>query len=78
MPRLSDRDCSLLASAYELRKRQVQDDALFVLLWNGSEDDLLTFMQARHDWSAASEYAPYYVADLRRAIQPLSSNGIAH
>ena len=72
MAALSDRDAAVLASAYEVRQAQVQDDAAYVLQWRGSEQSLHSYLQERHGWTAASEYAPYYVADLRQVLQPFS------
>jgi hypothetical protein len=75
MAALSDTDASVLASAYELRQAQVQDDAACLLQWRGSEASLQAYLQEQHGWTAASEYAPYYVADLRLALQLFSRNG---
>ena len=77
MPLLSDRDSSVLASAYELGPSQVQADAVHLQQWTGSEADLLVSMQGRHGWTAASECAPYYVAGLRQTLQHTSRNGSA-
>ena len=39
--------------------------------WRDSETGLLNYLQERHGWTAASEYAAYYAADVRQALQPL-------
>ena len=77
---LSQRATSVLASAYELGRWQVEDDALYLQQWTGSEAELVSSIQRRHGWTAASEYAPYYVADLRQALQlrSFSNNGVSH
>ena len=75
MAALSDTDASVLASAYELRQAQVQDDAACLLQWRGSEASLQAYLQEQHGWTAASEYAPYSEADLRQALQPFSRHG---
>jgi hypothetical protein len=63
---LSSRAVAILASAYELDERLVEEDARIVLNWTRTDDDLLTWLQERHGWSVASQYAPYYLADLRQ------------
>jgi hypothetical protein len=75
MQRLSSAAASILASAYELWSQQVQDDAQSVQVWIGSEPDLLTFLREQHSWSMASEYAPHYLDDLRKALHSSASNG---
>ena len=74
MAALSDTDAAVLASAYELRQAQVQDDAAYVLRWRGSGERLHSYLRERHGWTAASEYAPYSAADLRQVLQPFSRN----
>jgi hypothetical protein len=78
MPSPLATELAVLASAYELKRPEVEDDALRVQLWNGSEADLLAYMQKRHGWTVASEYAPNYVADLRQTLHSFSRNGISH
>jgi hypothetical protein len=75
MAALSDTDAAVLASAYGLRQAQVQDDAAYVRQWRGPEQRLHSYLQERHGWTAASEYAPYSEADLRQALQPFSRHG---
>jgi len=65
---ISQRDVSILASAYELRQRDIEDDALLVRGWGGSESELRRSLEQRHRWSVASEYSPFYVAALRKAL----------
>ena len=68
-PQLSRAESGVLASAYELRRRQVEDDAATLQQWSGTDADLLAYIQQRHGWTLDSEYAPHYVADLREALQ---------
>ena len=68
MPRLSQHEITMLASAYELRQRDIEDDALLVRDWGGSETELRRSLEQRHRWSVASEYSPFYVAALRKAL----------
>jgi hypothetical protein len=68
MAPLSSLDAALVASAFQLRGNDVAIDAVLVEHWNGADADLLNAMQERHGWSAASEYAPNYVACLRQAL----------
>jgi hypothetical protein len=68
VPPVSQRDVSILASAYELRQRDIEDDALLVQDWGGSESELRRSLEQRHRWSVASEYSPFYVAALRTAL----------
>jgi hypothetical protein len=65
---LLPRDRAILASAYELAQTDVEQDAAHVRDWGGTEPDLMATLQARHGWTAASEYAPFYVAALRQAL----------
>ena len=65
---LLPRDRAILASAYELAQTDVEQDAAHVRDWGGTEPDLVSTLEARHGWTAASEYAPFYVAALRRAL----------
>ena len=58
----------MLASAYELREQQVEDDAVQVQFWVGPDGELLGLLQERHGWTIRDEYAPYYLAALRRAL----------
>jgi len=67
---LPPRDRAILASAYELQQAQVEQDAADVRGWGGTDAELLAMLQARHGWSAESEYAPFYVAALRQALRP--------
>jgi len=69
MPPLSVKQAAMLASAYELRPSYVEADALCVQWWTDSDARLMAYMEARHDWSAESDYAPFYVAALRQAQQ---------
>jgi hypothetical protein len=79
MPVLTRRQAFVLASAYQLRPVQVEEDAQHVLQWTSSDDaGLVREMQRRHGWSAASEYAPYYVAALRAALQLVQRNGAVY
>jgi len=66
---LLGRDRSILASAYELGQAEVDQDAAGVHQWQGTEGDLLRWLEGRHGWTVASEYAPHYVAALRTALQ---------
>lgn len=66
---LSRRDCAILASAYELGQHEVDQDAATVQEWEGTDAELSGRMQARHGWTADSEYAPNYLAALRAALQ---------
>lgn len=66
---LSRRDRAILASAYELRQHEVDQDAATVQEWNGTDTELFGRMQERHGWTMASEYAPNYLAALRAALQ---------
>lgn len=59
---------AILASAYELTEQQVEDDAQEVLRWHGSDGDLLSAIEACHEWTAASENGRYYLAAVRRAL----------
>ena len=65
----------ILASAYELVQRRVQEDATHVQGWAGPEADLLKWLQERHGWTVASEYAPYYLAGVRTALLAARRNG---
>jgi hypothetical protein len=67
-----------VASAYQLEQPQVAEDALTVAGWTGPEARLIDHLQERHSWTAASEYAPYYVASLRKALQMVRRNGTSH
>ncbi len=67
---LSRRDRAILASAYELRQQQVDQDAATVLDWKGTDAELFGRMRERHGWTVASEYAPNYLAALRAALLP--------
>jgi len=72
---LSETDRAILASAYQLGGQQVEDDADSIRQWVGSDQELLEHLRARHGWSVASEYGPYYLADVRRAFLPARRNG---
>ena len=65
---LMSRSRSILASAYEVSEDQVREDATAIRDWTGLESDLLTELEQRHGWSAASELGPYYLAAIRRAL----------
>jgi hypothetical protein len=58
-----------LAAAYELAEHSVADDAAQLEGWGGSETELILAFEQRHAWTVASECAPYYLADLRRALE---------
>jgi hypothetical protein len=75
MQPLSRAEAGVLASAYELRRQQVDDDVATLQQWSGSDAELLVYMQDRHGWTVVSEYAPHYVMDLREALQRLARNG---
>jgi hypothetical protein len=62
-------DCAVLASAYQLERAQVQEDAARVQQWGGPEADLVIVFEERHGWTVVSEYGPYYLAALRRALR---------
>jgi hypothetical protein len=70
MSPISRDDAGLLASAYELRTSEVADDAATVQQSTLSDSELETFLQQRHGWTVASEYARHYLADLRRFLLP--------
>src|SRR4051794_7341532 len=75
---LSPTDRAILASAYQLRGEQVEDDADSIREWVGSDRALLEHLRERHGWSVASEYGPYYLADIRHALLPVGRNGAQH
>lgn len=68
------RSRSILASAYEVSEDQVREDATAIRDWTGLESDLLTELEQRHGWSAASELAPYYLAAIRRASEVIGTS----
>jgi len=72
---LSETDGAILASAYQLGAEQVEDDADSIREWVGSDRELLAHLRERHGWSVASEYGPYYLADVRHALLPIRRNG---
>jgi hypothetical protein len=72
---LSELSSRRLASAYQLQQHQVEEDSERVHDWSGSNAELLIFMQQRHGWTPASEYARYYVDAIRRALLPIGRNG---
>jgi hypothetical protein len=51
-----------------LQENQVEADASDVQGWAGADRELLRLLQDRHGWTTASEYAPYYLAALREAL----------
>ena len=58
-----------LASAYELRSTEVDDDARVVAAWTGSNEDLRRLLDEMYRWTADSECALYYVRALRNALR---------
>jgi hypothetical protein len=42
----------------------------FVQDWTESELELLRYLNQRHRWTVASEYATFYLAAVRRALDP--------
>ena len=75
MSPLSQSDSQMLASAYELRRSDVEQDARLLVEWTGSHADLLRQFEERHRWSVTSEYARFYVAALRKALQSTQDAG---
>jgi hypothetical protein len=75
---LSELTTAILASAYQLDQARVAEDALTVAEWTGPEARLIDHLQERHGWTAASEYAPYYLASLHKALQSGRRDGSAH
>jgi hypothetical protein len=66
---LSRKTRAILASAYEVEQARVEQDVRMVRNWAGTEAELLAVLQERHNWTAASEYAPHYVGDLRAVLE---------
>jgi hypothetical protein len=60
---------AILASAYELTEQQVEQDAQDVQHWDGTDSDLLSAIEACHQWTLASENGPYYLAAVRQALR---------
>jgi hypothetical protein len=59
---------AILAEAYELREEDVEQDAITVRTWGGTEGALLAAFDLRHGWTSAEEYSTNYLADLRQAL----------
>lgn len=66
---LSSKARAVLAAAYQLRPIELDEDATSISTWQGTEAELLATLERRRDWTPASEYARYYVADVRLALQ---------
>lgn len=56
----------MVAQAYGVGRGDVAADALLISQWRGPGDDLLVYLQRKHDWNAVGAYR--YVRTVRRAL----------
>ncbi len=56
----------LLTSGFDLSAADVISDVEQVLAWHGSNDDLLVWLEQRHQWSAQT--AARYLRNMRFAL----------
>jgi hypothetical protein len=62
---LSSWDQTRLSQAFGVDPRAVASDALIVTQWHAPADDLMSFLEQKHRWTAATAYR--YVRTLRSA-----------
>jgi hypothetical protein len=62
-PELSMREVERIATAFELGRDEVLEDAALVASWQARQQDLTELLKNRHSWDASM--APVYVAWLR-------------
>jgi hypothetical protein len=62
-PELSIREAERIATAFELCRHEVLEDATLVAGWREREQDLQEFLNTRHGWDASM--APVYLVWLR-------------
>jgi hypothetical protein len=65
---LSGREREILAIAYELSEQQVEDDAVRVRHWTGSDEHLIAALEQLHAWTPESELGRFFLPALRRTL----------